>query len=1525
MKKIIIDWRKLALWVCILFTALLPAKVFGQSPPTFTTSSTFGLLAADSIITTDSIKVYGDAGAATFIQSKVTADSKYFSGTTLTNALSDLASVKTYLSGQSGTTISGTLDGQTLSAGVYNISGNASLGDTLILNGDTDAVFIFNISGNLNINTGAWLETAIIYGVNPENIFWNISGKTIINGGGFAGIVLGSADIEIQSTFLGRVCLLSQSAIRFSDPQQLNFTGVEFGYSIYSFAKMSRGYDELCVAPSPTCNEFIANGSFEIMNPDYSPACPSGITIASEVMTSGLIACEWQCMPIWGMTTTTPDIFNTCATGSVDVPVNDFGTQAPHSGNGYMGMIAGLTAPSTPPTEGAINEFLPPGSGLTAGKVYFYEMWVSLAEMSNRATTLGVLFTDGTGFSTYDYSHPSVISDKTAWTPIRTCFTATGTERAIWIRNYTYPGAPVATVASTPGYTYSSPANPTAYYYLDDVSLRPLADAGLDQSVCGTAVVGGCLTPITGATYSWSTVSGPGAASFSSSSVANPTVTMTTAGVYTFSVTVTYGGCSATDQVVITKLPVPTGLTATATPSSIPLGASSSLSASATGTGITYSWSPGGMSGTPVTVYPTATTVYTVTATNSSGCTANTNVTVTVSNPPCELSTFDYTVPSGGGISSAIFGPGSVTISNKNIKLDGDLTISNQITFNNCNILVAAGKKIVLNGTIYNPTLNLVNYTHVYSCTDMWDGIYVIATNAYLNINTNAFVEDAVNAVVSQSGGVFTIHTAIFNRNLKAVDVQTYASAHTGTVKNTVFTSRYIPANAIPTTNYSVATLKPLLNALSSANMKAPYNTQKAVTGVKVNTVSSIQVGIATSGLTNVFDNLNCGIEVNNSNITIHNNQFKNLLVPSLCAMCYAFNGYGIYATGTATGNYSINVGGFNPNEPNDFYNIHRPVRIVNYKTNNVLVNTIDNSTTASGATIGYGDQGVYITPAKNNTVNVLENSINNCKYGLWLNRNNVNANDVVNMSVNDNTISSSGTGYCTYGIYVSDFGTVPAIAPTTSEMLNNTVNLAAHCITVLSSKRPMYMQYNSVTTKYAASGNINGIRVQGSEGLMVTNNRTKYDVTTAGLSGGNLLAYGMYINASKNMIVKCNTMQDAGRALVFYGNCSSPTSGGFGITQNTMRRAQDGFVLLNSGIIGQQGATPSTPSNNYWDMSTTPNFTRSQTYTDGTNNANTLSKLYMNNISSGATATLPTDNESNLGVAFAYTLGTGLNTVTGSLAACGFVPALAPIGETKDETVEAEYVNYLEDITENAPSTETGINELDWQLEKYVFEQVHTNALLGLDSTLTAFYDNQYNQPLGQLTRFDDYLNAGDYAGAESLNQSVAVSNLPEQNQQAVNILCLKKTMDSLYVYDSLDMANIESIANQCPLLGGTAVFQARVLLMGINETLIEFNDDCEVQKSLKQPSNEISNSSFTVYPNPNNGNMILNYSLNEGEKGEMRLYNYTGQQVGVYTLNPSGKQISIGGNHLANGVYTYRISVNGKLAATNKVVVVK
>ncbi|MFN5793752.1 MAG: GEVED domain-containing protein [Bacteroidota bacterium] len=182
---------------------------------------------------------------------------------------------------------------------------------------------------------------------------------------------------------------------------------------------------------------------------------------------------------------------------------------------------------------------------------------------------------------------------------------------------------PIASPTSTTTYTVTVTNNGCTATDNVVVSVGSItANAGQDATICAGSSTN--LSATGGTTYSWSPSSG-----LSNPNIANPIANPTSTTTYT--VTVSNGACSATDQVIVTVNPLPTANAGQNV--SICSGASTNLSASTNASNASFLWTPSvGLSNTTIanpTANPSQTTTYTVVVT-SNGCSATASVTVTV-------------------------------------------------------------------------------------------------------------------------------------------------------------------------------------------------------------------------------------------------------------------------------------------------------------------------------------------------------------------------------------------------------------------------------------------------------------------------------------------------------------------------------------------------------------------------------------------------------------------------------------------------------------------------------------------------------------------------------------------------------------------------------------------------------------------------------------------------------------------------------------------------------------------------------
>ena len=81
--------------------------------------------------------------------------------------------------------------------------------------------------------------------------------------------------------------------------------------------------------------------------------------------------------------------------------------------------------------------------------------------------------------------------------------------------------------------------------------------------------------------------------------------------------------------------------------------------------------------------------------------------------------------------------------------------------------------------------------------------------------------------------------------------------------------------------------------------------------------------------------------------------------------------------------------------------------------------------------------------------------------------------------------------------------------------------------------------------------------------------------------------------------------------------------------------------------------------------------------------------------------------------------------------------------------------------------------------------------------------------------------------------------------------------------------------------------------------------------------------NAKINLYPNPNNGTMMLDYSINDD--ASLEITDITGNLVGTYNLPATETTMKVQSNNLQNGMYLYRVISNNVVIKLGKIVVMQ
>jgi hypothetical protein len=206
----------------------------------------------------------------------------------------------------------------------------------------------------------------------------------------------------------------------------------------------------------------------------------------------------------------------------------------------------------------------------------------------------------------------------------------------------------------------------------------------------------------------------------------------------------------------------------------------------------------------------------------------------------------------------------------------------------------------------------------------------------------------------------------------------------------------------------------------------------------------------------------------------------------------------------------------------------------------------------------------------------------------------------------------------------------------------------------------------------------------------------------------------------------------------------------------------------------------------------------------------------------------------------------------------------------------------------------------------------------------LQNFNANSQNRNIGIFSRIENAIAENRLQQATQLLNHLQPQNTAETNTKSYLTVYLNHKLNRFTVQDSLELIRL---SNGCVARDGFAVTRARALYRLKSKDFTNFFNDCgnQIAPRLLDALSANSNRGFEIYPNPNDGNMMLAYQLETNEKGKITVCDITGRQVISYNLANDQNNLSISQAALENGVYFFSIMVDGNVVATKKVVIIK
>jgi len=215
--------------------------------------------------------------------------------------------------------------------------------------------------------------------------------------------------------------------------------------------------------------------------------------------------------------------------------------------------------------------------------------------------------------------------------------------------------------------------------------------------------------------------------------------------------------------------------------------------------------------------------------------------------------------------------------------------------------------------------------------------------------------------------------------------------------------------------------------------------------------------------------------------------------------------------------------------------------------------------------------------------------------------------------------------------------------------------------------------------------------------------------------------------------------------------------------------------------------------------------------------------------------------------------------------------------------------------------------------------------SILALEQQMQTLLD--YNKNVLNLALNTRILNADN---ENHDNNNVATTKLIEQNEQIVNDIYLSTIAKGIYNFTIAQSGSLLSIGQQCPMLGGNAVYKARGMYAMINDTIRYDDVNTCLQNGviLREQYHSYTNStasSVFIVPNPAKQNATLYYQLPENAKGKMLMFDIVGKNQITKELNKNSSQIDIDVSNLSDGIYFYKVLTDGFEIGNGKLAVIK
>jgi hypothetical protein len=1050
----------------------------------------------------------------------------------------------------------------------------------------------------------------------------------------------------------------------------------------------------------------------------------------------------------------------------------------------------------------------------------------------------------------------------------------------------------------------------TMHIALDDISILPLNSApiiDIQPIICQNQVVSVGVTP-PGGVLSGSGTSCPGG---------NCIFDATVAGVGQHTLMYVYTdpstSCELTTYAQVEVIDSDFGVVASADPTSYYCYTTSNddLELTATPTpatgGITYEWSPGAGTANPWTIdAPMTTTLYTVTAIAPNGCIATDDVNVTVGT---------------GGVSVAMSSTPSCQEADNGTATAVPSGGSSPYTY----LWDDLGAQTTATATGLAPAVYTVRVTDNTGCISFWQVTIGSASGCCLYATDPAVVDETFPFTVNPGLTVTVAGTTIANQTFTVNGTWTITSGNTLYLNDCDIAMG--EGAEIIVENGAVLQIENTTHIFACDEMWGQ---------IEVENGGDIRI-IGNSIIEDAFNAvlIREGAYFKITDAIFNRNYFH----------IVHFFVYGSYPINTAGGTLSdcqflcqttASIGG-----TADYENLHAPysssisqLGIYSVVVEKLVASNCEFSNLEYGVvTTGLEDInlsgntfediteiGIYVTEGDiaGGDVDIVNNEIYRTPFGIFCYDN-----PQAELKIQGNEIDFAGMASpvdVMIGILVEEVTPGDGSDPNTVSIVENVIENAPcgiratnmfGTIDLVNYTGTVYIGHNDITHTKVPNDGQAGIHLQNLTGAMIIDN----DVTHP---SGNVNWWETGIRQSQgntNWLI-CNNTHDVGRGIFIDGTVTP-----FAIlANNTMEHNQIG-LFLNWGVIGAQGSDGNPWDNQWPETGTWWSGSNPNTHVEGTDGGD--SPFWIQN-------TYPFVPSFNNDGAFGFPIDVNISS-SGSWA-LGCLMSAPSYKMDAEGPTDADRLTELLGQQETEPETDRQHSQ-QWMGEYGIYKKLLMDAeLRNATPELSDFFQSKENSNMGNLHHamadFNRLRNAemGGIYSASSQEHTISLQLLVPENRAEQTLREVMRILyDNVEVIGSMHTAQeiqLREIAQRCPLDDGFGVYMARAALLKVDTLPRSYLSECErspapQEEDARWKDEAIQNNQagvFAVYPNPNNGRMMVSYSLTEGDKAMLSVYTLIGELVMQHSMKNTSNRMEVDLTNVGAGVYLLNINVNGE-----------